>query len=94
MWPTLLVVVACSSGPTEEVRFPVVEALDVPPPPDHESLDIGPTDLACEPGGTVIVEQISLSILDCRDGRVTVYAPAAEARSWLEVGTVSMSAPP
>jgi len=90
IWMWLL---ACNAPPGP-ISVPVAAALDVPPPPQQESLDIGPTTHPCEPGESLKIGAVLTSIVDCRDGVITVYAEAEAARTWLEAGTVRLTPPP
>ena len=79
-------VLACGSA----VHLPVSVAVDVPPPPGQQSLDLGPTDLDCEPGAEMTIDGVTASIVDCRDGFITVYVDEGPAQPWLEAGFVEV----
>ncbi len=81
------------ADPPAPPGVPVAQALDVPPPPGQTSLDVGPTDTPCEPGAWIDIEGVKTSIVDCREGLITVYADEAPAREWLASGRVSLASP-
>lgn len=91
----LVLTLACGGG-SADVRWPVEEALDVPPPPGAVTLELGPvrTDMTFTPGDRLRISldghAVNADLVDSRviDGKIslTVYAAAHEVRPWIDSG--------
>jgi len=84
---TWLWLLACGN-PTVEVD--VSQAFDVPPPPAHCSLDLGPAtfDASIQPGSELRIADVNASVVDRRGDLLTVYLPEPACQRALDQGRV------